>query len=230
MNRTLAFLFVLAMTAAGIFAVKWQDAVEQMKAEARRAARETAVVQPAALPNQKTLLEVRRLEAELQSLRVQTAAQREVADAAHRREIELLRTENDTLQRLLTSQRNMVAEMPTNPEPVVEEIAPLEPVPPEEVDPVGLAVVDMYEFRALNWRQGTMPATGAAVISVVPGSPAMIAGIQAGDIILSLGNTTIDGPGTFNEKVAALLPGSATRVTFDRNRTEMVVMLVKPLK
>ncbi|GEM_PF-2114681 len=230
MNKTLAFLFILAMTAAGMFAVKWQNAVSQIEADARKAARDAAAVVTLPPTNPRALLEVQRLENELQNLRVQMVNQRDLTATAHQREVELLKSENEWLQQLLANQQKLAAAIPAAPAPVIEEVSMLEPVLPEEDYVAGLTVVDMFEFRALNWRQGTMPAAGAAVISVAPGSPAMIAGIQTGDIILSVGNTVIDGPGTFNEKVSDLLPGSATRLTLNRNRSELTVMLVRPLK
>lgn len=230
MNKTLAFLFVLAMTAAGMFAVKWQNAVTQMELAARKAERESPVVVAPPPSNQRGLQEVQRLEGELQNLRLQWANQRELDAVAHQHEIEILMQENQSLQTLLSNQLHLAKVAPPIPAaPKVEVIEPLPEVPVQE-NAAGLIVVDMYQFRELNWRQGTMPASGAAVISVDPGSPAMIAGIQVGDIVLSLGKTTIDGPGTFNETMAQLLPGSATQVVLNRNRSEIVVMLLKPIK
>ncbi len=230
MNKTLAFLFVIAMTAAGIFVVKWQNAEARIELAARKAARESkAVVAPPAT-NQRGLQEVQRLEAELQSLRLQMVNQRELDAVTHQHEIEILTKENQSLQTLLSNQLNLAKVARATPAPPkVEEIEP-EPIAPVDDNPAGLTVVDMYQFRQLNWRQGTMPASGAGVISVDPGSPAMVAGIQVGDILVSVGNTTIDGPGTFNEAIAQLLPGSATQVALSRNRSELVVVLLKPVK
>ena len=231
MNKTLAFLFVIAMTAAGIFAVKWQNAVAEMEVNVRKAAREAAVVTtPPPQPNQKGQQEVKRLESELQNLRVQMVNQPDAAAAAHQREIEMLTKENQMLQSILSNA--LKAASTVQPVPVAAPVEVIEPVPEvlAEQDPAGLGVIGMNEFRELNWRQGTMPAYGAAVISVQPGSPAMTAGIQVGDIITSMGNTTIDGPGTFNQTIAELLPGSATQVTLNRDRAEIVVVLLNPVK
>lgn len=230
MNKLLAFAFVLAMMAAGILGVKWQRAVAQLESDARKAARETNTVATVRRPDPKTLQELRRMESELKSVRAQMVRQREMTAEAHQRQIQILMRENDSLQLLLTKQMSSTTGVAVSEPAIQVEVVEPEVVEEEDADVMGITVVDMNEYRQLNWRMGTMPAAGAAVVEIVAGSPAMTAGIQVGDIVVNLDNTTIDGPGMFNQIVGALLPGSATRVTLDRDRTEIVAIMLRPLE
>ncbi len=51
---------------------------------------------------------------------------------------------------------------------------------------------------------GLQRAQGVQIASVLPGSPAMRAGLQAGDIILSLDGNAIENPADLNEQILAM--------------------------
>ncbi|MFC1409239.1 S1C family serine protease [Streptacidiphilus sp. N1-12] len=59
--------------------------------------------------------------------------------------------------------------------------------------------------------------TGAGVVSVVSGGAAAKAGIQAGDVITKLGNTTITSSNDLSEVLAGLQPGQQVSVTYLRD-------------
>jgi len=67
---------------------------------------------------------------------------------------------------------------------------------------------------------------GALVAEVVPEGPADKAGIQSGDIILEVGETSVDTLGTFRNVVAFAKPGQELVLKIRRNDEEMVVTAV----
>jgi len=62
-------------------------------------------------------------------------------------------------------------------------------------------------------------SNAAVVASVVPGSPAALAGIRPGDAIVALGNHRIDSPNDFNVIMRAMSPGAVIDVGVRRGRT-----------
>ena len=69
---------------------------------------------------------------------------------------------------------------------------------------------------------GTVPdfahnADGVRVDSVVPGSPAELAGIQAGDVLLEMNGETVTGLGAFSDFLKTLAPGDTVTATVLRN-------------
>jgi hypothetical protein len=75
---------------------------------------------------------------------------------------------------------------------------------------------------------GTLPdftyeGQGYRISDVTPGSPAAQAGLQAGDIIVRLGTTTIADMRAFAQALTALQPGAHTTLTFQRGTTEQTV-------
>ncbi len=81
---------------------------------------------------------------------------------------------------------------------------------------------------------GTVPdfahnADGVRVDSVVPGSPAELAGIQAGDILLKMNGETVAGLGAFSDFLKALAPGDTVTATVLRDaQTISVAVTVAP--
>lgn len=51
---------------------------------------------------------------------------------------------------------------------------------------------------------GLQPARGVEITAVVAGSPAMRAGLQAGDVLLALDGNPIENPGDLNEQILAM--------------------------
>jgi serine protease DegQ len=70
---------------------------------------------------------------------------------------------------------------------------------------------------------GAPVAQGAAVIAVVPGSPADEAGIVPGDIVLRVGNATIRSESPLVNILAAVPPGAALPLAILRDGNEMIV-------
>ena len=81
---------------------------------------------------------------------------------------------------------------------------------------------------------GTVPdfahnADGVRVESVVPGSPAELAGIQAGDVLLEMNGETVTGLGAFSDYLKTLAPGDTVTTTVLRgSQTISVVVTVTP--
>ena len=81
---------------------------------------------------------------------------------------------------------------------------------------------------------GTVPdfahnADGVRVDSVVPGSPAELAGIQAGDVLLEMNGGTVAGLGAFSDFLKTLVPGDTVIATVLRDgQTISVAVTVVP--
>ena len=81
---------------------------------------------------------------------------------------------------------------------------------------------------------GTVPdfahnADGVRVDSVVPGSPAELAGIQAGDVLLEMNGETVAGLGAFSDFLKTLAPGDTVTATVLRDaQTISVAVTVVP--
>ena len=81
---------------------------------------------------------------------------------------------------------------------------------------------------------GTVPdfahnADGVRVDSVVPGSPAELAGIQPGDVLLKMNGETVAGLGAFSDFLKTLAPGDTVTATILRNAERIsVVVTVTP--
>ena len=64
---------------------------------------------------------------------------------------------------------------------------------------------------------------GVLVNSVIDGFPAQKAGLQRGDVILSLNNTSVKDVATFREIMAELKPGDDVRIIYVRNGQKDIV-------
>jgi hypothetical protein len=61
------------------------------------------------------------------------------------------------------------------------------------------------------------PGPGVRISGTTPGSPAEKAGLQQGDVIIKLGDTTIGSMRDFSEALKAFAPGATVIVTYERN-------------
>ena len=81
---------------------------------------------------------------------------------------------------------------------------------------------------------GTVPdfahnGDGVRVDSVVPGSPAELAGIQASDVLLEMNGETVTGLGAFSDFLKTLAPGDTVTATVLRDaQTISVAVTVVP--
>ena len=80
-------------------------------------------------------------------------------------------------------------------------------------------------------RERRLPATyGVEVGRVTPGSPAEVAGIQIGDLIVGIGPYTLSGGADqFRTAVAARHPGDTMQLTLWRDGTEVHVAVSFPV-
>jgi S1-C subfamily serine protease len=67
---------------------------------------------------------------------------------------------------------------------------------------------------------------GLKVEAVVENSPAQVAGIRAGDVIVRLDGKSYDWPGQFRAAVAALLPGRPVKIEILRDDVGLMVVVV----
>ena len=70
----------------------------------------------------------------------------------------------------------------------------------------------------LRTQYGLVPETGAVVLNVVSGSPADVAGLQSGDVILKMGSTTITTADQVVAYTKAHKPGDVVIVTYQRGK------------
>lgn len=90
---------------------------------------------------------------------------------------------------------------------------------------VRLQGIDEALARAL----GLDGTEGAIVAGVEPGAPAAVAGIQEGDVILSIDGTSVEDPRQISRTVADIAPGSDVPVTIFRegDRIEITLTLAE---
>ena len=67
------------------------------------------------------------------------------------------------------------------------------------------------------------PPRGVMLLEMHPESPFAAAGLQPGDVILTVGSVAVDGPQDMEYRLAALGPGTETKVTYWRDGTEKTV-------
>ncbi|MES1172182.1 MAG: trypsin-like peptidase domain-containing protein [Bacteroidota bacterium] len=86
---------------------------------------------------------------------------------------------------------------------------------------LGVLVGDVKELesdkRAALARAGNVPTTGAFVSDVTPGSPAVKAGLRAGDVITGIDSEAIEGAGDVIDYVSTRAIGAKVQVTFVRD-------------
>jgi len=67
---------------------------------------------------------------------------------------------------------------------------------------------------------------GALILSVTPGGPAAQAGLIAGDVVTTVGSTSLDATHPFDPSVLGLAPGQQVPLTIYRNATTRTLELV----
>jgi membrane-associated protease RseP (regulator of RpoE activity) len=72
---------------------------------------------------------------------------------------------------------------------------------------------------------GTAPSgiAGAAIVSVVPGTPAEQAGLQAGDVIVAIDRTPVDANHPLPDVIAQYQPGDRVTIEFWRDNQQQSV-------
>ncbi|MBI2892182.1 MAG: PDZ domain-containing protein [Deltaproteobacteria bacterium] len=80
--------------------------------------------------------------------------------------------------------------------------------------------------RDLARANGLQTNEGAHVVEVVPGSPAAIAGIREGDIVIDLDGRKVADPEILAERVASRSPGARATVEVVRHRQRIRVTVV----
>lgn len=93
-----------------------------------------------------------------------------------------------------------------------------------EAWPLGVTgtYVDPEIAKFYNAREGYL------VTGMEPGSPADMAGLKAGDILLAIGNVRIFGDGSVNRAKAGMLEGQTVTVIFFRNGKVWQTQLTRP--
>ena len=94
---------------------------------------------------------------------------------------------------------------------------------------VGVEILDLSNEINL-WRAGILIPEevdgGVAVYSVVDGSPADVAGLKKGDIIVNLGDKDIDNMADFRYSLYKYSPGDKIKVTYVRGDEKKVTEIV----
>ncbi len=80
--------------------------------------------------------------------------------------------------------------------------------------------------RDLARANGLQTNDGAHVVEVVPGSPAAVAGIREGDIVIDLDGRKIADPEILAQRVAARSPGARVTVEVVRHRQRIRAAIV----
>jgi serine protease Do len=69
---------------------------------------------------------------------------------------------------------------------------------------------------------------GALITSVTDGSPAATAGLKAGDVILRVGNRSVDAPADVTDAIRAAAPGKPLEIEVRRDRKDVRIMVTIP--
>lgn len=72
-------------------------------------------------------------------------------------------------------------------------------------------------YLGVNIADPTDGSRGALVTAVAPGSPAEVAGLEAGDLLTAVGDRDVDGAAALRATVQSHAPGEALQVEFQRN-------------
>jgi serine protease Do len=91
-------------------------------------------------------------------------------------------------------------------------------LPLHATSPGGLGVEVQDVGAGLAVAFGLPRPAGALVNSIVPGTPAAASGLKPGDVIIQIGDKTIDNAAELGQVAADLLPGTKTTLKLIRNR------------
>jgi serine protease Do len=89
---------------------------------------------------------------------------------------------------------------------------------------LGVEVQDVGPGLAVAF--GLPRPAGALVNSVAPGTPAASSGLKPGDVVIRIGDKTIDRSAELGEAAAALPPGTKTTLKLIRNRRPMTITVM----
>ena len=89
---------------------------------------------------------------------------------------------------------------------------------------LGVEVQDVGPGLAVAF--GLPRPAGALVNSVTPGTPAASSGLKPGDVIIQIGDKTIDRSAELDQAAADLLPGTKTTLKLIRNRRPMTTTVM----
>ncbi|WP_235024582.1 trypsin-like peptidase domain-containing protein [Caballeronia arvi] len=103
--------------------------------------------------------------------------------------------------------------------------AHMQPEAPHEASKARLGIEVQDVDRGLAGAFGLPRAAGALVISVAPGSPALDAGVKTGDVVVQIGDKTIDHAADFVQQDAAFAPGETVALRIVRNARPMTVTI-----
>ncbi|SAK63803.1 protease signal peptide protein [Caballeronia catudaia] len=101
----------------------------------------------------------------------------------------------------------------------------MQPEAPREASKGRLGIEVQDVDRGLAGAFGLPRAAGALVISVAPGSPALAAGVRTGDVVVQIGDKTLDHAADFVQQDAALAPGETVLLQIVRNARPVTVTI-----
>jgi S1-C subfamily serine protease len=91
---------------------------------------------------------------------------------------------------------------------------------------LGIAMQSVALPQRLREARGIAQRSGTIVLDVAPNGPAERAGVQIGDVLLALGNQTIEDSEDVQRVLAANAPGAKQRLTFLRGGTSHEIDVV----
>ncbi len=107
--------------------------------------------------------------------------------------------------------------------PETEGVAAMALEEPEGIEGLG---INGQEFTPLYRSYQAWPQ-GIYICKISPDSPAAESGLQIGDILVAINDTTISDGGSFQQAVAALTPGKAVTLTVFRDGEELTISIPK---
>jgi membrane-associated protease RseP (regulator of RpoE activity) len=118
--------------------------------------------------------------------------------------------DGDGLVKVAAVTRELVAYLAERPNPLTSRLAGgSNPAPPSDLSPrrVSMGTVPDYAYSG----------PGVRISGTTPGSPAEMAGLQAGDVIVKVAGTDIETLKDFANALNALPPGAKVTVIYQRN-------------
>ena len=88
---------------------------------------------------------------------------------------------------------------------------------------VGGADASPIAFLGVTTRDNTAGTTGATIEEVTADSPAAAAGLQPGDVVVAVDDTTVSGAASLSRLIGERAPGSEVELTIIRNGDERTV-------
>ena len=107
---------------------------------------------------------------------------------------------------------------------------PIEVTPEEQEQAVGWDLGCSTHYILPTWQEHYNLPQGAWVESVAPSSPAEDAGLQAGDVIVGIGDTTILGDATLRKARGQIKPGESALLVFWREGAYYSTEIIRPME